>query len=367
MLSLSLPLFRRGAGIIGLPNIGKSTLFNALTGSQLAKTGNFPFCTIDANLSRVPVVDERLRRLAAFTGARRIVDVEVDLADVAGLIAGASHGAGLGNKFLADIRPCSVLLHTVRCFESAKEGFDAPTPLEDIEVIMNELILSDLEILEKRYHKVRKTKKSGDSEVIFVQRLIAFLESGNPAADLRKMSADENSLLNSYQLLTSKPMMFVLNLDEASVRDGNRFSKAVEDKFGPQRTCRVSASIEEQTSQIALREERLLFLQEYGIDVPRGEVLMKKVYDLLRLQSFFTVGPNMAVGWAVTQGTTSREAAGEIHSDFEKNFLSAKVLLWSDMITKPNLESAEMQMVKVDGRYVMRDGDVMIVQHSAIR
>lgn len=367
---------RRGAGIIGLPNVGKSTLFNALTCSQQAKTGNFPFCTIDANLSKVPVVDERLRQMTKFTGAQKIVDVEVDLADVAGLIAGASKGAGLGNKFLADIRPCSVLLHTVRCFESAKDGFDTPDPLEDISVIMNELILADLEVMEKRLHKFNKSKKAGggDAEIAFAKRVVEALEGSVPAADLiagsgkkKPLSAEERTWLSNYQLLSGKPMMFVLNTDEASVRDGNVLSAAVEGKYGAERTCRVSASIEEQTSQMDTREERLMFLSEYNIDVPRGEVLMKQVYHMLRLQSFFTVGPLMSVGWAIDHGATSKEAAGEIHSDFEKNFVSAKVMQWDTFITKPNLEAAEMQMEVVDAKYVMKDGDVMIVNHNTSR
>lgn len=367
-------LRRRGAGIIGLPNVGKSTLFNALTCSQQAKTGNFPFCTIDANLSKVPVVDERLRKLAQFTGAAKIVDVEVDLADVAGLIAGASKGAGLGNKFLADIRPCSVLLHTVRCFESAKDGFDRPNPLDDISVIMNELILADLEVMEKKLHKFHKSKRGGDGEVAFAKRVLTTLEDGKPASDLvsatgkkKSVSDEEVQWLANYQLLSMKPMLFVLNTDEMSVKDGNEFSAAVERQFGESRTCRVSASIEEQTSQIPSREERLMFLAEYGIGTPRGEVLMKQVYDMLRLQSFFTVGPLMAHGWAVEQGATAKEAAGEIHSDFERNFVSAKVLPWQELITKPNLEAAELQMHTVDAKYVMRDGDVMIVNHSTKR
>lgn len=361
---------RRAAGIVGLPNVGKSTLFNALTCSQIAKTGNFPFCTIDANTSKVPVVDTRLRELARFTGAEKIVDVEVDLTDVAGLIAGASKGAGLGNKFLADIRTCTVLLHTVRCFESAKEGFDTPHPLADIHVIVSELVLSDLEVVEKRMHKVGKTKKTMDAEYGFLQRLLAWLEDGKPAADMplkTKMTASEKDLLQSYDLLSNKPMMFVLNVDERAVKDGNAFSHEVETAFGPARTCRVSAAVEEQTAQLASREERLMFLEEYGIDVPRGEVLMKQVYAMLRLQSFFTVGPKMAHGWTVVHGATARQAAGEIHSDFEKNFLRGKVMAWDAFVGKPNLESAEMQMRVVDDKYVMQDGEVFIVEHNTAR
>ncbi|KAG5501531.1 hypothetical protein JKF63_03360 [Porcisia hertigi] len=368
MLRLSVALWkRRAAGIVGLPNVGKSTLFNALTCSQMAKTGNFPFCTIDANTSRVSVADPRLRHLAKFTGADKIVDVEVDLTDVAGLIAGASKGAGLGNKFLADIRNCSVLLHTVRCFESAKEGFDTPQPLEDIHVILSELMLADLEVVERRIHKVHKTKRAQDVENGFLKRLRQWLEEGKPAADMAldaRLTLAEKNFLQSYDLLSNKPMMFVLNVDERSVEDGNAFSGEVEAVFGAARTCRVSAAIEEQTAQLASAEERQMFLEEYGIAEPRGTVLMRQVYALLKLQSFFTVGPKMAHGWAVMQGSTARQAAGEIHSDFEKNFSSAKVMAWDTFCQRPNLESAEMQMQMVNDKYVMQDGDVFIVQHN---
>lgn len=363
-------LRRHAAGIIGLPNIGKSTFFNALTCSQQAKTGNFPFCTIDANTSKVPVIDPRLRQLATFTGAEKIVDVSVDLTDVAGLIAGASKGAGLGNKFLADIRNCSVLLHTVRCFESAKDGFDTPTPLQDIHVITGELVLSDLEVVEKRLQKLQRVRRSGDVEVELLRRLQLWLEENKTVSEwmrVGRLSAAERELMQRLDLLSMKPMVFVLNVDEMSVRDGNSFSKAVVDRFGSEQTCIVSAAIEEQTAQIASREERLLFLEEYGIRVPRGEVLMHQVYKLLRLQSFFTVGPKMAHGWTVPAGSTVRQAAGEIHSDFEQNFVKAKVMAWDEMITKPNLESAEMQMRRESEKYLIADGDVVVVEHNSGR
>ncbi|KAG8346221.1 putative 50S ribosome binding GTPase putative B Protein of unknown function (DUF933) [Trypanosoma vivax] len=360
------PLYRRrGAGIIGLPNVGKSTLFNALTCSQQAKTGNFPFCTIDANLARVPVVDDRLRQLARFAKAQKVVDVEIDVADVAGLIEGASRGAGLGNKFLADIRPCAVLLHMVRCFESVKDGFVAPTPLEDINTIINELVLADLEVMEKVLHKYEKTRKADDSALQFCKRTVSWLQEGKPASSIELRGADEERQLHQYQLLSTKPMMFVLNTDEVSVANGNQHTAAVEGAFGLERTCRVSASLEEQTSQLSSRDERLLFLAEYNIDVPRGELLLRHAYRLLRLHSFFTVGPQMAHGWTTRVGATAREASGEIHSDMERYFMGARVMSWDRFIQMPNLEAAELNMAKVDGRYVMQDGDVFIVEHNA--
>lgn len=369
MLRVSVILLkRRGAGIVGLPNIGKSTLFNALTCSQQAKTGNFPFCTIDANLARVPVYDERLRKLAAFTGAQKIVDVEVDLADVAGLIAGASKGEGLGNKFLNDIRPCNIILHLVRCFESAKDGFDAPHPLEDIAVIMNELVLADLDVMEKRHQKLSRAKKATDPEVLFGKRVVDWLTEGKPVKDmpLSKSQPMEATWVRDYALLSSKPMMYVLNVDDESVKSGNAFSKTVEDAFGTgSNTVRVSAAIEEQTSQMGNREERMEFLKAYDIDVPSADILMSRVHEMLDLQSFFTVGPLMAHGWSVRKGATAKEASGEIHGDFETHFVAAKVAPWESFITGANLASSELKMDRVTDKYVMKDGDVFIVEHNA--
>lgn len=360
-------LRRRSAGIIGLPNVGKSTFFNALTCSTLAKTGNFPFCTINANFAKVPVVDERLRKLAVFSGANKIIDVEIDLADVAGLIEGASKGAGLGNKFLNDIRPCTILLHMVRCFESVKDGFDRPTPLEDIATIINELVLADLEVMEKLLHKNKETRKKGDSAVAFCQRVVSWLQEGKPISDMKLKNEEEWNLLQQYQLFTAKPMVFVLNMDEASVVKGNEFSTMVKNKFGVERVLCVSACIEEQTSHLPSREERLMFLAEYGINVPQSEMILRHAYRLLRLQSFFTVGPLMAHGWSIKEGATVKEASGEIHSDMERHFLRAKVLPYNEFITRQNFEAAERQMIYVDAKYIMKDGDVIIVEHSALR
>lgn len=365
MLHPTAGLWRRGAGIVGLPNIGKSTLFNALTCSQQAKTGNFPFCTINANLSKVAVYDERLRTLAKFTGAQKIVDVEIDLADVAGLIEGASKGAGLGNKFLADIRPCNIILHMVRCFESAKDGFDTPTPIQDIAVITNELVLADLDVMEKRFHK-NKSKKSTDPELLFCKKALDLLSDGKPMTHMNIKSIEEKKLVHEYGLLSAKPTLYVLNVDDVSLAKGNKYSAMVEQEYGESNTVRVSAAIEEQTSQFT-REECLEFLREYGIARPSGELLLRRVYDLLHLQSFFTVGPLMSHGWSVEKGATAKQAAGEIHGDFEEHFLNAKVMQWDALIKCANLASAEMLMTTVDAKYVMQDGDVMIVNHSANR
>lgn len=365
MLRVTAVFFRRGCGIVGLPNVGKSTLFNAMTSSQLAKTGNFPFCTINANLAKVDVYDERLRELAKFTHAEKIVDVEIDLADVAGLIEGAHKGEGMGNKFLADIRPCNVILQMVRCFESAKDGFDRPDPLSDIVTISNELVFADLDALDKRLNKSAKLRKDGDEEVAVLKKAHAWLSEGKSARDLRpKLKYTEVDHLDSFQLLSNKPILYVLNVDDQSMKNGNEFSKIVEDKFGEANTVKVCSVVEEQTSQFS-RPERLAFLAEYGVEKPAVEILLQKVFAMLKLQSFFTVGPKMAKAWSIPQGSKAQDAAGEIHTDFKKHFLYAKVSDWSNFIKNKNLKEAEAAMKKVDEDYVMKDGECFIVEHRA--
>ena len=351
---------------MGLPNIGKSTLFNAMTRSSQAKTGNFPFCTINANLAKVDVYDDRSRQLAKFTGAPLVYDVKVDLADVAGLIAGAHKGEGLGNKFLADIRPCTTILHMVRCFTNEREGFDVPDPLGSIATIEAELVLSDLEALEKRVTKLMKTKKASDPDLDFSTRLKAHLEEGKPARDFKLSKGNEafeKGIISEVGLLSTKPTLLVLNVDDASVAQGNKFSKLVEEKFGVENTVRVCSLIEEQTAQFD-REERLAFLDEYDIKEPSVDVLLRKVFAQLKLQSFFTVGPKMVKAWSIPQNTVTRDAAGEIHTDFKKYFHHAKVLPWDEFLKHKNLSQAEAAMRSVDGEEVMKDGDVFIVEHN---
>lgn len=397
MLRRSISTLGPKAGLVGLPNQGKSTLFNSLTCSSKSATGNYDFCTIDAVKGKVTVIEPALQELAKFANSKKLYPSEVDLVDVAGLIKGASKGAGLGNKFLADIRPVTVILQTIRCFESEREGFDRPSPLDAIATIDAELVLADLESVEKRVGKNKRTGGgsaaakdgfSGFDEAAFTKQVLEFLEDGKSARDLpgiqslpplkeRETESDarkkqialikkKREALHTMQLLSAKPTIFVLNVDEDSMVNGNEFSKMVEDKIGADRCVKVCALIEEQTAQME-REERLAFLKDgYGIERPAVEDLMRRVYDLLKLQSFYTVGPQMAKAWPVKRGITAKKAAGEIHGDFEKFFVSAKVCPWHKFIKGGNLANAEAKMMfEVSGSYLMEEGDVMIVDHNA--
>lgn len=400
MLRRTLQLQRSSAGLVGLPNVGKSTLFNSLTCSSLAKTGNFDFCTIDPNKGKVAVIDEQLEKCAKFAGSKKIYHSEVDVVDVAGLIKGASQGAGLGNKFLADIRPVTNILHVVRCFESEREGFDRPHPIDAIATIDAELVLADLESVEKRVAKNKRTgggaaaadssanqKDAVFDEAVFARQVLEFLGDGKPARDIpsiqplpplgpneresdarkkqHRLIAQRREALDTMQLLSAKPTIFVLNVDEEAMVNGNEFSRMVENHVGAERCVKVCSLIEEQTAQMD-RVERLAFLKDgYGIERPAVEDLMRRVYDLLKMQSFYTIGPQMAKAWPIRRGTTARQAAGEIHGDFEKHFKCAKIAPWHRFITAANLGTAEAKMFEVSGSYEMVDGDVMVVEHNA--
>lgn len=371
---------RRGhVGIVGLPNVGKSTLFNALTASQLAKTSNFPFCTIDPNRSKAQLEDARLLRLAAFSGATKVVPAEVDVIDVAGLIEGASEGAGMGNQFLASLRPVTVMLHTVRCFEKPDDGFDIPHPLEDIAVIESELMLADLASLEKRAGKKAAGKgmeqavaahltESLSSGVAVRDALKTFKSTDKPRRAGGRLTSEVEEATKccaQWQLLTAKPVVLVLNVEEESITGGNAYTKAVEEMFAPRGIpcIRICAALEEELAQLPA-EERVEMLNAYGLTAPRTSAVLSASVKALGYQSFFTVGPKMACAWLAPQDCTARRAAEEIHTDLAEFFHRARVAPWDAWSSHGNLAAAEKAMEVVGAEYVMRDGEVLVVEHS---
>ncbi|KJS26731.1 MAG: GTP-binding protein [Hyphomonadaceae bacterium BRH_c29] len=359
-------------GIVGLPNVGKSTLFNALTQTAAAQAANYPFCTIEPNVGEVAVPEPRLAALAKAAGSKEIIPARMNFVDIAGLVEGASQGEGLGNKFLANIRETDAIIYVLRCFDNddithVRGMID---PVADYEIVETELMLADLESLEKRKQNVIKKANSGDKEakaqVALIDLALAELKEGRPArrADVPK---DDLKAWNMLQLLTSKPILFVANVDEASAATGNAYSQRVEERAKEEGAISVviSAQIE---SELAMLDEpdRTEFLETLGLEEPGLTRLIHAGYDLLDLQTYFTVGPKESRAWTIRKGWTAPKAAGVIHGDFEKGFIRAETIPFADYVAFDGETGAkEAGKMRSEGKeYIVQDGDVMLFRFN---
>src|SRR6056297_3217767 len=354
-------------GIVGLPNVGKSTLFNALTRTAAAQAANFPFCTIEPNVGDVAVPDARLDKLAAIAASKQVIPARMTFVDIAGLVKGASKGEGLGNQFLANIRETDAIAQVLRCFEDGDvthvEG--RVDPVADAETIETELMLADLESIEKRLQNIVRKVRGGDKEAVQQERLLkeaqAMLEEGRPAR-LVEVSDEDAKAWNMLQLLTTKPILYVCNVDEGSAATGNAHSAAIATMAEAQGAGSVviSAQIEEEIAQLS-PEEAEMFLDEMGLEEAGLDRLIKAGYSLLNLQTYFTVGPKEARAWTIPEGTSAPKAAGVIHGDFEKGFIRAETIPYDDFIAcggeTPAKEAGKM---RAEGKsYIVKDGDVL--------
>jgi GTP-binding protein YchF len=354
-------------GIVGLPNVGKSTLFNALTQTAAAQAANYPFCTIEPNVGEVAVPDPRLETLAKVGGSAEIIPTRLNFVDIAGLVRGASKGEGLGNQFLGHIREVDAIAHVLRCFEDSdvthvEGGID---PLRDAETVETELMLADLDSLEKRVDNLTKKARGQDKEAIaqldLVKRAIDALSNGKPARTVARKD-EEEATFQSLQLITAKPVLYVCNVEESAAATGNALSAKVEAKAKSENAVAVaiSAKIESEIAMLPLGE-RGEFLQAAGLLEPGLDRLIRAGYALLGLVTFFTVGPKEARAWTVAKGSKAPQAAGVIHTDFEKGFIRAETIAYADYVAcKGEAGARDAGKLRLEGKdYVVQDGDVM--------
>ena len=352
-------------GIVGLPNVGKSTLFNALTESKKAQAANFPFCTIDPNIGIVSVPDERLEKIAKISKSSKIINATITFVDIAGLVEGASTGEGLGNKFLSHVREVDTIVHLTRCFDSDKivNVNNSVDPVRDIEIIETEILLSDLESLQKRLEKNNK-KKIEKEELIFLEDCLKIISEGNKLDELKK-KYDKN-LIKKSTLLSLKPRIIVCNIDEKSLPNGNKYSDQCVEKFSNDNVIIVCADIEDQIMNLQSKD-RNEFMHESGIENTGLNNLIKTGYNTLDLNTFFTSGPEESRAWTIEKNFKAPEAAGVIHTDFEKKFIRAETVSHQDFIKYKGFnECKNVGKLRLEGKdYIVKDGDVMLFRTGA--
>jgi len=346
-------------GIVGLPNVGKSTLFNALTDSSKAQAANFPFCTIDPNIGMVPVPDERLNNLANVSNSKKIINTTISFVDIAGLVKGASKGEGLGNKFLSHIREVDAIIHMIRCFESDDIQNVNPTidPIRDLEIIETEMMLADLESVQKRLEK--SNKKNVDEDQLKILEIAQDCIDNDKDISILKEQFDKKTL-NQSGLLSIKPKIYVCNVDEQSVKNGNEFTKNFISKFGEENTLIVSADIENQINELD-KDERKNYMEMIGLNQTGLDLLIQKGYKILELDTYFTSGPEETRAWTIEKNCTAPKAAGEIHTDFEKGFIRAETVSYKDFIENDGwINSKTNGKMRLEGKdYIVKDGDVL--------
>ena len=360
-------------GIVGLPNVGKSTLFNALTATAVAEAANFPFCTIEPNIGRVSVPDERLEKISEITKSAKIISTQLEFVDIAGLVRGASKGEGLGNQFLANIREVDAIINVLRCFEDENvthvEG--DIEPIRDAETVETELMLADMESLEKRVNALEKRAKGDDKEakqlLRLVQSTLELLRDGVPARKL-EVSDDDKKAFGMLQLLTSKPVLYACNVEEESASDGNALSAKVAEMAAAQGATSVvvSAKIEEEVSQLADAEEKAEFLEALGLHEAGLDRVIRAGYSLLKLITFFTSGPKETRAWTVFDGALGPQAAGVIHTDFERGYIKAETIAYDNFVSLGGEQAVkDAGKMRQEGKtYQVKDGDIMLFRFN---
>jgi len=347
-------------GIVGLPNVGKSTLFNALTNSNKAQAENFPFCTIDPNIGIVPVPDERLDKLVSVSNSKKKINTTISFVDIAGLVKGASKGEGLGNKFLSHIREVDAIIHMIRCFDSVdiqnvNKNID---PIRDLEIIETEMKLADLESIQRRLDKKNK-KNSLESEINILEAALSCINNDQNIEEILHKNYTKKEL-HETGLLSTKPKLYVCNVDEKSVSDGNNYTNPFTKKFGKKNTILISADIENQINQLE-NEEKIKYMKMINLKETGLNILIKKGYELLELKTFFTSGPEESRAWTIPINCTAPKAAGTIHTDFEKGFIRAETISYEEFIKNNGwINSKNNGKMRLEGKdYIVKDGDVL--------